>query len=585
MTGMPHPQALGLGMAAAASLALAGYAWRRRDTLAGQALAAMMAGAALAALTHSLNPVWAPPAMRMLLAKLAFCGCEVSSGAFLVFALAFAGRRSLLRSPSILLLLGVHAISIPLALLLGWSRLTSAAAAAVLADPVALPAGWRPAHGAATLASTLVASGLFAVMAVQVPAHYRSRVRGMAIAALLPLAASMAYTALLGHESAIRLIPVGYAASGLLMVLAFHGLGLLDALPLARDLVFMRMPDPVLVMDRRDRVADMNHGAEALLGTPVRRAVGLRAADLASPYPELAALLASPRAGADELAVDGPGCPRHFAARISPVGPDAREATGTVVLLHDITDRKNAELALRAAHEELQALERMRDDLTHMIVHDLRTPLTSIASGLRTLKAVARLDDQEQALLDVAIEGGNTLLSMINDLLDISKMEAGALQLRLQKIAPAELIREACQQVELLAQQKGQTLVAEPEGDLPAVYADHDLARRALVNLLGNAVKFTPSGGAVTVSAAVAGDDEVVFSVADTGIGIPEDARERIFDKFGQIESRKTGGRSSTGLGLTLCKLAVEAHGGRIWVDSEPGVGSTFSFTLGGGAG
>jgi len=585
MTGMPHPQALGLGMAAAASLALAGYAWRRRDTLAGQALAAMMAGAALAALTHSLNPVWAPPAMRMLLAKLAFCGCEVSSGAFLVFALAFAGRRSLLRSPSILLLLGVHAISIPLALLLGWSRLTSAAAAAVLADPVALPAGWRPAHGAATLASTLVASGLFAVMAVQVPAHYRSRVRGMAIAALLPLAASMAYTALLGHESAIRLIPVGYAASGLLMVLAFHGLGLLDALPLARDLVFMRMPDPVLVMDRRDRIADMNHGAEALLGTPVRRAVGLRAADLASPYPELAALLASPRAGADELAVDGPGCPRHFAARISPVGPDAREATGTVVLLHDITDRKNAELALRAAHEELQALERMRDDLTHMIVHDLRTPLTSIASGLRTLKAVARLDDQEQALLDVAIEGGNTLLSMINDLLDISKMEAGALQLRLQKVAPAELIREACQQVELLAQQKGQTLVAEPEGDLPAVYADHDLARRALVNLLGNAVKFTPSGGAVTVSAAVAGDDEVVFSVADTGIGIPEDARERIFDKFGQIESRKTGGRSSTGLGLTLCKLAVEAHGGRIWVDSEPGVGSTFSFTLGGGAG
>jgi len=227
----------------------------------------------------------------------------------------------------------------------------------------------------------------------------------------------------------------------------------------------------------------------------------------------------------------------------------------------------------------------MRDDLTHMIVHDLRTPLTSIASGLRTLKAVARLDDQEQALLDVAIEGGNTLLSMINDLLDISKMEAGALQLRLQKVAPAELIREACQQVELLAQQKGQTLVAEPEGDLPAVYADHDLARRALVNLLGNAVKFTPSGGAVTVSAAVAGDDEVVFSVADTGIGIPEDARERIFDKFGQIESRKTGGRSSTGLGLTLCKLAVEAHGGRIWVDSEPGVGSTFSFTLGGGAG
>ncbi|HOS95140.1 MAG TPA: ATP-binding protein, partial [Armatimonadota bacterium] len=521
--------------------------------------------------------------MRVLLAKLAFCGCEVSSGAFLVFAIAFAGRRSLLRRPSILALLGVHAISIPLALLLGWSRLTTGDVAAVAADPVALPAGWRPAHGTATLASTLVASGLFAVMAIQVPAHYRSRVRWMAVAALLPLAASMAYAAHAGHEPAIRLIPAGHAASGLLMVLAFHGLGLLDALPLARDLVFMRMPDPVLVMDRRDRIADMNHGAEALLGVPVRRAVGLRAADVASRFPELAALLASPRAGAGELAVSEPDGARHFAAKVSSVGADEREATGTVVLLHDITDRKEAELALRAAHEELQALEQMRDDLTHMIVHDLRTPLTSVASGLRTLRTVARLDSQEQALLDTAIEGGDTLLSMINDLLDISKMEAGALQLRLQEVAPEELIRQACQQVELLARQKGQTLVAEPESGLPSVYADPDLARRTLVNLLGNAVKFTPSGGAVTVTASVAEGEAVVFRVSDTGIGIPEDARERIFDKFGQIESRKTGGRSSTGLGLTLCRLAVEAHGGRIWVDSEPGAGSTFSFALGGG--
>jgi len=343
------------------------------------------------------------------------------------------------------------------------------------------------------------------------------------------------------------------------------------------------MPDPVLVMDRRDRIADMNHGAEALLGVPVRRAVGLRAADVASRFPELAALLASPRAGAGELAVSEPDGARHFAAKVSSVGADEREATGTVVLLHDITDRKEAELALRAAHEELQALEQMRDDLTHMIVHDLRTPLTSVASGLRTLRTVARLDSQEQALLDTAIEGGDTLLSMINDLLDISKMEAGALQLRLQEVAPEELIRQACQQVELLARQKGQTLVAEPESGLPSVYADPDLARRTLVNLLGNAVKFTPSGGAVTVTASVAEGEAVVFRVSDTGIGIPEDARERIFDKFGQIESRKTGGRSSTGLGLTLCRLAVEAHGGRIWVDSEPGAGSTFSFTLGGG--
>jgi two-component system, sensor histidine kinase and response regulator len=124
-------------------------------------------------------------------------------------------------------------------------------------------------------------------------------------------------------------------------------------------------------------------------------------------------------------------------------------------------------------------------------------------------------------------------------------------------------------------------LAQEIVPDLPTLYADEEKLLRTLVNLLGNAIKFTPAGGAVTLSARPSDTERVLLlSVTDTGEGIPAEAFARIFEKFGQVESRQAGRRMSTGLGLTFCKMVVEAHGGRIWVESELGQGSTFSFTV-----
>jgi signal transduction histidine kinase len=241
---------------------------------------------------------------------------------------------------------------------------------------------------------------------------------------------------------------------------------------------------------------------------------------------------------------------------------------------------------LQENYKRLQELESLRDSLTQMIIHDLRTPLTSLMTGLQTMALLGELSEMQNEMLDMAIRGGQTLLGMINDLLDISKMEDGSLRLDYSDVVPAEVVNHAVQQVASLARDKNLTLAIHLAPDLPPLPADEDKLRRTLVNLLGNAVKFTPEEGTITVSTSLIQADSisqfpaVLFSVADTGEGIPKEAFERIFEKFGQVETRKSGRKMSTGLGLTFCKMAVEAHGGRIWVESELGKGSVFSFVI-----
>ncbi len=275
---------------------------------------------------------------------------------------------------------------------------------------------------------------------------------------------------------------------------------------------------------------------------------------------------------------------RHQTGQTTPVAISAvplRDFLGTTVggvcLFHDITRRKEME----TLYEQMRSLNKVKNDLTHMIVHDLRTPLSSVITGMQTLEAFSDLDELQQEMVSIAITGGEVLLGMINTLLDVEKMESGEMQLQYAALPADELVATAIGQVASLAESSGLTLMQQIEPNLPLFQGDADKLRRTLVNLLGNAIKFTPRGGTVTVEARQEADGRgLLFSVRDTGEGIPPEAFGRIFEKFGQVETRKAGRTQSTGLGLTFCKLAVEAHGGSIQVDSVPGKGSVFSFTI-----
>ncbi len=240
-----------------------------------------------------------------------------------------------------------------------------------------------------------------------------------------------------------------------------------------------------------------------------------------------------------------------------PVKDYLGEMVGAVCVFQDVTRRR-----------QVEALNRLKNDLTDMIVHDLRTPLTSLLSGLQTVPLLGEMNEDQNEFMNISIAGGQILLGMINDLLDISKMEDGALQIQRTPVEIAGLLG----------------LLIDNGPDIPLLQIDENKLTRTLVNLLSNAIKFTPADGSITLATRLVSRpgrrDSVVFACRDTGEGIPEASFARIFEKFGQVESRKAGRMMSTGLGLTFCKMAVEAHGGRIWVESALGHGSTFSFAI-----
>lgn len=257
---------------------------------------------------------------------------------------------------------------------------------------------------------------------------------------------------------------------------------------------------------------------------------------------------------------------------LTPEQKDALQALARQTMTH---------FRLRESYIQLRKLEELRDSLTHMIVHDLRQPLQALLGGLETVPLMGELSEEQSEFLQMSHQGGEILLGMINDLLDINKMEEGSLKLERADLDPHTVVQAAVSQLRMLARERKLALEQDLPPDLPPICADADKLRRTLANLLGNAVKFTPNGGRITASARRAEDrDSLVFCIEDTGEGIPEEAFGRIFEKFGQVETRKAGRKMSTGLGLTFCKMVVEAHGGRIWVESELGKGSRFLFTI-----
>jgi signal transduction histidine kinase len=241
-------------------------------------------------------------------------------------------------------------------------------------------------------------------------------------------------------------------------------------------------------------------------------------------------------------------------------------------------ERGNRELA--AANAELRELEKLRDNLFHMLVHDMRSPLTVISAALQLIQEseASDFDADTMTLLHQARGSVNALIGMVSSVLDVSRMEAGKMPVRREECDLGAMAREVISQLQLL--RGGRTLRLTGGENAKHVSADRDLISRIMQNLLGNALKFTPEeSGLITIDIDVS-DNRARVSVTDNGSGIPPEHQKRIFEKFAQVESDATVHRNSTGLGLTFCKLAVEAHGGMIGVASAPEGGSIFWFEL-----
>jgi signal transduction histidine kinase len=241
-------------------------------------------------------------------------------------------------------------------------------------------------------------------------------------------------------------------------------------------------------------------------------------------------------------------------------------------------NRMNNEL--RRLYGELEAASRHKSEFLANMSHELRTPLNAIIGFSQVLRQrlFGEVNAKQEEYLDDILSSGNHLLSLINDVLDLSKVEAGQVELEVGTFSLREALERGVVMVRERAAKNGVRLAVEPAPDVDLVEGDERRLRQVIFNLLSNAVKFTPEGGSIVVATSRT-DGEVLVSVTDTGPGIAPGDQARIFEEFQQTDAGAEQ-REGTGLGLALSKRLVELHGGRIWVESEPGHGSRFVFTL-----
>lgn len=240
-----------------------------------------------------------------------------------------------------------------------------------------------------------------------------------------------------------------------------------------------------------------------------------------------------------------------------------------------------ANLELSAANQELKSLDRMKDEFLSNVSHEFKTPLTSIQgySQLISDGTLGAVNEQQKKAVDTVIRNSERLRKLVDSLLYISRAQAGSLTYSFSDVSIVSVIGNSIQDLALQAEKKDITIKKDVGEDLPVIWADRDKLVDVMVNLLDNAIKFTPQGGIVEVSALVE-EDQLHIRVSDSGIGIPEDKLPNLFGRFYQVDSsirRRYGG---TGLGLYICKMIVEDHKGKIWAESEEGKGSTFHVLL-----
>ena len=237
---------------------------------------------------------------------------------------------------------------------------------------------------------------------------------------------------------------------------------------------------------------------------------------------------------------------------------------------------------LQTEKQKLLEMEQVWQDTVDLIVNDLRHPISSLFGAIKILEMVLPEDvlAENQQLLSIANSNCDNLQLMVESMLDVTHLEEGRLELRRQLVSISGIVEEAIHRVQVVADMENISLITRLPDDEITIDADQEKLYRILGNLLNNAIKFTPGGGQVSITVTPQGGD-VIFCISDTGPGIPPETRERVFDRFAQFDGTVSPVLRGAGLGLTFCKIAVEAHGGKIWVEPEENnIGNNFMFSL-----
>lgn len=339
------------------------------------------------------------------------------------------------------------------------------------------------------------------------------------------------------------------------------------------EAIIESIDDGLIVVDADYNVLNLNPAAERALDTRRTAAEGRHFLEVFNDEALFEQVKQVAQSGAPSakkgrdnmLSIERGDTTRHYQLLVNPVRGPEDEMLGVIVMLRDVT--------------ELEQVNRMKSEFVATASHELKTPITSIGMSVGLLEERLQpvMDERDRQLIEAASEDVQRLRGLVDDLLDLSKIESGRMVMEFDTVPVELLFEKATQTLQQQAHKQSIDLRASVPDDLPAIKADANKITWVLNNLISNALRYTVTGGHIVLAAEAIGS-AVHCSVTDDGAGIPYEYQSKIFDKFVQVDSEQ--GQGGTGLGLAICREIIHAHGGRIWVDSTPGEGSTFTFTL-----
>jgi PAS domain S-box-containing protein len=630
------PYVLPLFSIAALSALLALVVWRRRSAPGAIPLIILLLGVAQWALAYALSLARRELSAQLFLFNLAYVGIGLVPASWLAFALEYVGLGALLTRRRLAML----AVMPLWTLAMVWTNDThhlfrTEVGLANIGSYSVMIVTLGPAFWVHTVYSYLLLGlGAFLLLrnVVRLPRVYRRQAGAMLVAVCAPWVGNLLYVSGLSPFPYLDLTPFAMSISGVALAWDLVRFHLFEIVPVARSTVLENMEDGVIVLDAANRIVDINAAAQRLTNQSAAAVIGLPAEQVFAEWREIVEHYRQVSEAHEELTLNTAGASRSFDLRISPLYDRHARLTGRIVVFRDISERKQADEELRRQNEVLtrladenaqlyaavqqELLERKQAELllyqakeaaevanraksrflSHMS-HELRTPLTAILgyADLLQLEAEKR-DDGGLVTNTKRIQlAGRHLLSLISDILDLTQIEADKIELHPDHFEIAALLDSLMATVRTLAEKNGTTLTIDYPADIGMMYADLVKVHQILLNVLGNAAKFTERGsitlrvsieqdaGSVSSGPQRAADRMstfVIFEISDTGIGMSTEQQRQLFKEFVQVHTGTTRKYEGSGLGLVISHRLCRLMGGDIRVTSELGQGSTFTVKL-----
>lgn len=429
----------------------------------------------------------------------------------------------------------------------------------------------------------LVVIGLLTARMFQVESVYRGQAATILLGVMLPTAAGLLVTFGVSLSFQRDITPIAFAISNVIVAYGLFHYRLFDLAPVARETILETMGEGVIVVDRYGRLVDVNLAAYRIIGRERGSIIGRHAADVFGDRLDLLERYRNIQEPIKDEVEVGQGDSRQiYALSISPIRARGKFQIGLVVVVRDVTERRKAAEALlqqtkelEIARAEAEQADRTKSLFLASVSHELRTPLNAIINFTQFVSTgyYGPANEQQIDALNKVTESSRHLLRLINDILDMSKIEAGRLQLLIEEdIQLANELDKIYEVGEMLIRAKAVKLIKTYDENLPLIKGDRRRIHQILLNLISNAAKFTDEG--CIRLRAWQEKDHIIVAVEDSGPGIAPAEQALIFEPFQQLD--RSSWMAGTGLGLPISKRLAEAHGGRLWLESVPGSGSTF---------